>query len=400
MRFVPGILAASIAAAFSFSAYAADSFPMDSFVKDVQEIVQIDSKTGHAEGVNQVIDAMAKRFQTLGWHVETPQVGKWGKGLIATNKAGDESYDVLLAAHADTVQPVGNAAKYPFTIKDGIAHGAGVADDKSSLMAVWWIVKDLPKSVTDKLKIGVIVNPAEEIGPADSERFLVKEGKKAKYALVYEPGRPGNGMVKARKGSMFLKFDFKGRSAHAGNNPQDGRNAVEAMAKAIPLIKAVADKYPDATLNADLVSGGSAANTIAENASVTFDLRFFDNKVRDQILSDIDGLIKKGFGADITVTFNPELSSALANTPESQKLQGVIDEAAKELGQPQPKWMAVGGASDANSLSGAGAAVACAMGVIGGDLHNPEKEWSDLNSAADRIALGKKVIEKIAEQKK
>lgn len=58
------------------------------------------------------------------------------------------------------------------------------------------------------------------------------------------------------------------------------------------------------------------------------------------------------------------------------------------MNQPAPKWMDVGGASDGNRFSGGGAAVACAMGVVGGDLHNPEKEWSiyllsnlELNSA-------------------
>ncbi len=60
-------------------------------------------------------------------------------------------------------------------------------------------------------------------------------------------------------------------------------------------------------------------------------------------------------------------SSALAHTEKSQKVIEVIDTAAKELGQPAPKWMDVGGASDGNRFSGAGAAVACAMGVVGGE---------------------------------
>ena len=61
--------------------------------------------------------------------------------------------------------------------------------------------------------------------------------------------------------------------------------------------------------------------------------------------------------------------------------------------------MDVGGASDGNRFSGGGAAVACAMGVVGGDLHNPEKEWSDLSTVKPRIELGRKVLEFIAKNK-
>ena len=92
-------------------------------------------------------------------------------------------------------------------------------------------------------------------------------------------------------------------------------------------------------------------------------------------------------------------SSALAHTEKSQKVIDFIDNASKELGQPAPKWMDVGGASDGNRFSGAGAAVACAMGVVGGDLHHPEKEWSDMTSVKPRIELGRKVLELLAEQK-
>ncbi len=95
----------------------------------------------------------------------------------------------------------------------------------------------------EKLKIAVIVNPGEESGSPASRAFMDEQAKKTDVALVYEPGRPGNGFVRSRKGSMFLTVNFHGRPAHAGNNPQDGRNAVEAMAIAIPEIKAIASKY-------------------------------------------------------------------------------------------------------------------------------------------------------------
>lgn len=75
-----------------------------------------------------------------------------GKALIATNTPNQDHYDVVLSVHSDTVQPAGNAQKYPLTIMDNIAHGAGVADDKSSLNAVWWICKKIPPEAMKKTK--------------------------------------------------------------------------------------------------------------------------------------------------------------------------------------------------------------------------------------------------------
>ena len=378
----------------------ADDFDMNQYIKELKELMDIDSKSGHVEGANQIANILANRFKSIGWTVTTRDCEGRGKALVATNTPDQTHYDVVLSVHSDTVQAVGNASKYPLTIKDNIAHGAGVADDKSSLNAVWWICKKIPKKAQEKLKIAVIVNPGEESGSPASRAFMDEQAKKTDIALVYEPGRPGNGFVRSRKGSMFLTINFHGRPAHAGNNPQDGRNAVEAMAIAIPEIKAIASKYKDVTLNADVVKGGTTPNTIAEDATVVFDFRFFNDQTRDAVLEDIENLCKRGFAPDVTSELKyVAKSSALAHTEKSQKVIDVIDTAAKELGQPTPKWMDVGGASDGNRFSSAGAAVACAMGVVGGDLHHPEKEWSDMTSVKPRIELGRKVLELLAEQK-
>lgn len=378
----------------------APDFDMQEYVKELKELMDIDSKSGHIEGANKIADILEKRFKSIGWTVTTKNCEGRGKALVATNTPDQSHYDVVLAVHSDTVQAVGNAAKYPLTIKENIAHGAGVADDKSSLNAVWWICKKVPPLAMKKLKIAVILNPGEESGSPASRAFMDEQARKTDIALVYEPGRPGNGFVRSRKGSMFLTINFHGRPAHAGNNPQDGRNAVEAMAKAIPEIKAIASEYKDVTLNADVVKGGTVANTIAEDATVVFDFRFFNDQTRDAVLDKIEALCKRGFAPDVTSELKyVAKSSALAHTEKSQKVIDIINKAASQLGQPEPKWMDVGGASDGNRFSGGGAAVACAMGVIGGNLHHPEKEWSDMSSVKPRIELGRKVLELIAEQK-
>ena len=380
----------------------ADKTPFDlhAFTAEVAELVSIDSKTGHEEGNTRIVEIFAECFRSIGWAVETPYCEGRGKALLATNRPDAKRYDVVLCAHTDTVQPVGNAAKHPFRLVDGIAYGAGVADDKSSLNAVWWIAKDLPVSVTDRLAIAVVLNPGEESGSKATSAFLRGVAKKSDRVMVFEPGRgevPGGGFVKVRKGAIFLKVRFHGKAAHAGNNPQDGRNAITAMALAIPEIQSIASKYPGVTINGDLVSGGTAVNTIAAEAEVTFDLRFADNASRDKVLADIKALCERGFLEGVrTEMVPPGRSGAMAETEASRALMALVDGAAADLGQPAPKWLTVGGASDGNLFAEYGAGVVCAMGVVGGRLHDPEKEWSDLRTARERIRLAQATLMRMA----
>ena len=380
----------------------ANAFNLKQFASEVAELVSIDSKSGYEEGSNKIIDIFAKRFRSIGWTVSTPYCKGRGDALVATSHKNQDRYDVVLCAHSDTVQPVGNAAKYPFRLDGHKAYGAGVADDKSSLNAVWWICKDLPKRVTEKLNIAVIINPGEESGSDASRAFMADQAKKTPLALVYEPGRgevPGGGFVAVRKGSIFVTVKFHGKPAHAGNNPEEGRNAVYAMSLAIPQISAIAKKYEGVTLNGDVVKGGTAPNTIAEHAEVTFDFRFMNDKTREAVLGEIDAMCKKGFMEGVkSELVPPKISSALARTPQSEKLIGLVDKAAAELGQQKPQWLTVGGASDGNKFSAQGAAVVCAMGVVGGNLHNPETEWSDLSTALPRIQLSQRVLTLLADK--
>ena len=395
-----GSVASGLLASVPFgTSLAADApVPMEEFLADLEELVKIDSKSGHAEGIRQVADIMEKRFASIGWTVTRHEVGeKWGPGLVITNFPDQSAYDVVICAHMDTVQPVGNAAKYPLTIDSTVAHGAGAGDDKASLNAVWYICKELPKSVTEKLRMCVLLSPAEEIGPSELNDFLLDYGKRAKYALVYEPGRPDGSFVKARKSCNWIKLEFEGVAAHAGNNPQDGRNAIDAMARAIPQINKIVKDYPGVTINTGVVKGGTVPNTVAAHAEVTFDLRTVKNTHIKAVTDRIEKLAKKGFGKDVKTTVSyPSTGFAMEYTKASEKLVKVVEQAAAKLGHKKPVWLSVGGASDGNTLSGAGLGVVDAMGVCSGNLHNPEKEFVDLTTVTPRIRLGQKVLELLA----
>lgn len=389
----------SVSSAFAFGT--PQTFSIKDFTRDVEEIVRIDSPSGCAEGVRKVADVFTRRFESIGWTVTRHEIGKWGPGLVATNTPDQSAYDVILCGHMDTVQPVGHAAKYPFTVKGERAYGAGVADDKSSLTVLWYTVRDLPKDVLKNLRICVLLSPAEEVGPDDVNEFLIEYGRRGKYALVYEPGRPDGSFTKGRKSCTWIKVDFKGVSAHAGNNPQDGRNAIDAMALAIPQINSVVKDLPGVTINTGMVKGGTAVNTVADTAEVTFDLRTVRNEDTETVMKRVKALTEKGFAKDVKATMSiVSRGYAMEYNAMSDRLRKTVDAACSEAGFRNYDWLSVGGASDGNTLSRAGIGVVDSMGAVSGNLHNVEKEYVELTSVSTRIAIGKRTLAIMAANRK
>lgn len=97
--------------------------------------------------------------------------------------------------------------------------------------------------------------------------WIEETAKKADTTLVLEP--TAHGAVKtARKGTGIFKVTATGVESHAGLAPQDGASAILALSEFVVAAAAVAAPERGTTVNAGLVSGGSAVNVAYEPAPV------------------------------------------------------------------------------------------------------------------------------------
>ena len=82
-----------------------------------------------------------------------------------------------------------------------------------------------------RLGYEVVINSDEEVGSLGSAALLARAAQGKRAALTYEPAAlPDGTLAGARPGSGNFAFVVRGRSAHAGRNPEDGRNALLAAA--------------------------------------------------------------------------------------------------------------------------------------------------------------------------
>ena len=373
---------------------------LDSYMKDLAELVNKDRGTANIAGVTEAAKIMKGHLESIGFKADLVDLGpNAGNGLFATNKPNADHYDVLFNAHLDTVFPDGTAAARPLTVKGDRAYGPGCSDCKSGVLAIYYALKAARPEDLERLSIAVALNPDEETGSKASSAWLKGIAAKSSRALVFEAARAGGQLVRSRKGSTNYIVTFHGKASHAGNAPYKGANANIAAMRFALAAAGLADVDKGTTVNPGVIEGGSAPNVISEKCVVKLDTRYWNNE-DDKYLDDgINKLAAAVWAPGVTQTIERvSHSNAMPLSDATKELVAQITEAAKLEGF-DIDWVDAGGASDGNRFSGGGAAVACAMGVIGGDLHNPEKEWSDLSTVKPRIELGRKVLELIAKNK-
>jgi len=371
---------------------------LEEYLKDLRLLVEVDCGTLNKGGIETIVSRFEEHFSKIGgWNSRRIHCGVAGPGLETRNKPEDELIDVLLLGHTDTVYPAGTVAERPMTTDARRAYGPGVSDMKSGLLNIVYALRYLEKDLLDKLSVCVCMNPDEEIGSLHSEKWLSNTAKKARVVLVAEAARADGSLIKARKGMARYKASFHGKSAHAGNEPQNGRSAITEMANWILVANAVTNFENGDTLNVGTVYGGTGANIVPERATATVDVRFWKNDKCAEIDAKLRRLAKQPLTKGVAISLVREVHKpSMSPTPEAETLMTLVGEVGQELGI-DVQWQSVGGISDANLTAALGIPTLDGLGPIGACFHSPE-EYLELDSIEPRIKLLMNVLTKLAGQ--
>ena len=305
---------------------------------------------------------------------------------------------LLLTGHMDTVFGVDHAFQSLTWLEDGVLGGPGVADMKGGIavmLAALGAFEDSPLAA--RLGYEVVLNSDEEVGSPGSAALIANAARGKRAALTYEPAAlPDGTLAGARPGSGNFSFVIAGRSAHAGRNPDEGRNAVIAAADLA--LRLAAGKGPRLSVNVAKVDGGGPNNVVPDSAVLRVNLRpaSIEDQVRAQAL--IDAAVKQ-VSAEHEVVIHAHGSFARPPkpmTPEAEQLFGLVKQAGADLGQPI-SWKPTGGVCDGNNIAACGVPVIDTMGVRGGKIHSME-EYLIVESLAERAALSALTLLRLAEE--
>ena len=309
----------------------------------------------------------------------------------------DAPVQLLFTGHMDTVF----GADHPFQAlqwrEEGVLNGPGIADMKGGIAVMLAALKAVETSpAAAQLGYEVVINSDEEVGSPSSAALLAEAARGKKAALTYEPAAlPDGTLAGARPGSGNFSIFIQGKSAHAGRNPEDGRNAiVAASALALRLAKA---KGPRLSVNPARIDGGGPNNVVPDHAVLRVNMRPFTPEDEARAKAELDAAVAM-VAAEHEVTIHVHGGFGRPPKPldaKAEKLFGLVRRCGADLGQ-QIQWQATGGVCDGNNIAACGVPVVDTMGVRGGAIHSQD-EYLIVASLEERARLSALALLRLAQ---
>ena len=381
----------------------------DAMLQQTREWSAINTGTDNLDGLARQADALAEAFSTLPGEIELVEPApvtqiapdgseydkSYGKHLVVRVRPR-ANRRLLFTGHMDTVFPADSAFQEQRWLEDGVLNGPGLADMKGGLCIILHALLAFERTA-DASGIGydIMVNSDEETGSLSSANLIAELARGKIAALTYEPAAlPDGTLAHARGGSGNYSLIFTGKSAHAGRNPEDGRNAIVAAADAAVRLDAM--KHGDLSINPAKIEGGAANNVVPDHAVLRFNIRPKTIEAADAFAARLDAMIEELARAhDLSVNRHGGVTRPPKPVdPPAQKLFDLVLDCGRRLGQ-EFGWKSTGGVCDGNNIAACGVPVIDTMGVRGGAIHSAD-EYLITASLAERAALSALTVSRIA----
>ena len=306
-----------------------------------------------------------------------------GRHLRATVRP-NAPIQLLLTGHMDTVYPIDHAFQTARWIDVDTLNAPGAADMKGGLSLMLEALLAC-EAVGAGFGYEVVVNSDEETGSLSSAALLAEAARGKAAALTYEPALPDGTLAGARGGTGNFSIVVTGRSAHAGRNPEDGRNAIVAASDLA--LRLSAAKGAGLAVNPARIDGGGPNNVVPDHAVLRVNFRPADAAAIARAQAAIDTSVA-AVAADHEVAIHVHGGFNRPPKPiddQAARLFDLVKAAGADLGQPIA-WRATGGVCDGNNIAACGVPVVDTMGARGGAIHSTD-EFLIVPSLAERAAL-------------
>jgi glutamate carboxypeptidase len=243
----------------------------------------------------------------------------------------------------------------------------------------------------------VLITGDEEISAPGSRGVLTRLGREHDVVLSAEGGGgPGNDRVElATTGSGALLLKVTGRASHAGQAPEQGRNALYEMAHQVMQMRDLSDPATGVKLNWTVASAGTVRNIIPASAQAMADVRVQRVASWDAIEKQVRARVVKTLIPDTKVDLvlerrRPPLEPTVASRALAKQAQRIYSEIGRTL---RVATEGQGGATDAAiaALESRGAVIE-GLGLHGAGAHSNDAEYILLDSLEPRLYLLARLI--------
>lgn len=383
----------------------------DAALAELQALSAINSGSFNPAGVDAVGARIEALLAPLAGPMQRldlpPHAGTDDRGLRVERAIGparrvrvrpEAPIQVLLCGHLDTVFGPAHPFQAAGRSSDDRLTGPGVADLKGGLLVALLALGALERHPQrERLGWELLLVPDEEIGSTGSAPLLVEAAARHHLGLIYEPAYPDGGLAGARRGSGNFDLVIEGRAAHAGRNPEAGRNAIALAAELALALHRLNGRRDGLSVNLGYTHGGGALNIVPDRTVLKFNVRTATADDERWLDARLDALLADANARD---GFRVHRHGGYTRPPKPvtagiARLQALVRGCGAGLGLDLT-FTPTGGCCDGNNLAAAGLANVDTLGVVGGELHS-DREWMRVSSLAERAMLSARLLTGLAE---
>jgi glutamate carboxypeptidase len=376
----------------------------------LKALVEIESGTADIEGVTRIGALVAERLRGLGGNVElvppaadrlrvTSLPQQFADTVVARFR-GRGTARILLLAHMDTVYERGMLAQQPFRIDEDRAYGLGIADAKHGIAVILHALTMLKALKVDGYGvITVLVSPDEEVGSLAERDLITRLGSEHDVVLSFEGPTQNESIRLATSGIQLAVLTVTGRASHAGNAPEQGRNALYELSHQLLQLRDLSEPARAVKLNWTLGNAGTVYNTIPAAATAIGDMRADDPNDFKAVEAAIRERIRNRLIPDTTVdvrfeTVFPPMPFSPASLPLAEHVQRLYAEGG---GTAKINRVSTGAGTDAAfAAQRTKAPVIEGMGLRNFGAHTNNAEYVNISTIEPRLYLLTRLIIDIA----
>jgi len=341
-------------------------------------------------------DRVASWLSELGLEVHEdasgPAAGSDAGNLLA-RIPGRSQRSILLCAHLDTV-PL--AAPVAPQLRDGVWSNAneGIlgADNKAAVAVLVELARRLTAAgEPPPVSVELLFCVCEEVSLRGSAQ-LDAGALRSSFGFIFDHASPVGEVVVASPTHYRIQATVRGRAAHAGVRPEQGRSAIAAAARAIAAMR-LGRLDAQTTANVGQIEGGSAINVVPERCRLLAEARSLDDARASAVATEIvDRLQDAADAAECDLDVEVERTFSGYRLGERDRQLAVAERALRSCGHT-PRRIQSAGASDANSLIAAGLPCVC---LADGVQANHEPGERVARTIEDVLEIALEIVEQSA----
>jgi tripeptide aminopeptidase len=306
-----------------------------------------------------------------------------GNLLCRLEPTVEDGTPIFLCAHMDTVPPSGPIEP---VVEDGVVRNAAGtilgSDDKSAVAVMLEAAKRIVEEQRPHAGLELLFTSKEEVGLVGAYAFDHTR-LQARIGYVYDQAAPVGEIVLGAPSAVGIEAVFRGRAAHAGMYPEEGRSAIAAAARAIADMR-LGRVDDESTANVGVIEGGTARNIIPERCAFRAEARSHDEeKLADLVREMTETMVFAATLEECEVDTKVTRSYRAYRFKPTDTVVSLAVSALERTGHT-PRFGLSGGGADANVFNERGlACVNLANGMT--DIHTPDERIAvaDLETMVD-----------------